>query len=223
MNAITRTGHLGRSALLLAILALTLAITSAASGTVRALISGADIKDGSITSRKIADHTIRAVNLSPATVRLLQGQQGPAGATGPAGPSGPAGSAGPRGDAGATGSQGPQGPKGETGPQGPPGLPGGPPGPQGPPGPAGPAGTAAVSIHSAPYNLAASGSNGDAADVTADCATGQKAVGGGFVGDTDVFNEDTRPTAADDGWTMFLVNNDNTRAATGTVYAICLG
>ncbi len=54
------------------------------------------------------------------------------------------------------------------------------------------------------------------------CASGQKAIGGGYDSNGNIFNEDTFPTAADDGWSIFLVNYDNT-TRTGTVYAICLG
>jgi hypothetical protein len=37
-----------------------------------------------------------------------------------------------------------------------------------------------------------------------------------------VFNLDTFPTVADDGWTILLVNSD-AGVRTGTVYAVCLG
>jgi hypothetical protein len=47
-------------------------------------------------------------------------------------------------------------------------------------------------------------------------------VSGGFDSTGGVFNFDTRPTAADDGWQIFLANADNT-GNTGTIYAVCLG
>lgn len=135
----------------------------------------------------------------------VQGPKGDTGATGPQGATGPTGPAGPKGDAGAQGATGPAGPAGPTGPAG----------------PAGPAGSAAVSVHSAPYTLAA---NGDVTFVVS-CAVGQKAVGGGYDGDASgaVFNLDLKPTAADDGWTVRLVNGDNAASHSGTVYATCLG
>jgi hypothetical protein len=58
---------------------------------------------------------------------------------------------------------------------------------------------------------------------TAACASGQKAVSGGFDSDGDVFNFDTKPTADDSGWQIFLENGAEADAASGTVYAVCLG
>ena len=212
-----------------------LSISAAASGNVRALITGADIRDGSITSKDIASHTIASGNLARSVVQSLQGQAGPAGPAGPAGAKGDTGApgsagaqgpAGPQGPAGAKGDPGgPVGPKGDTGAQGPTGATGatGPQGPPGPKGDPGAAGTAAVSVHTQAYTLAMSGSAGDHNDFTTMCASGQKAVGGGFDSNTDVFSEDTRPTPADDGWTIFLFNNDSTGSASGTLYVTCLG
>ena len=145
------------------------------------------------------------------------GPQGASGATGAAGPQGPAGSqgpAGPKGNTGATGAAGSAGPKGDTGAAGPAG-------PTGPAGPAGTPGTAAVSVHTQAYTLAA---NGDQT-VVANCSAGQKAVGGGYDSDSAlaVINLDLKPTAADDGWSMRLVNEDTAASHSGTVYAICLG
>jgi hypothetical protein len=110
-----------------------------------------------------------------------------------------------------------QGPKGDTGVVGP----AGPAGPTGPAGAAGAAGTAAVSVHSAAYSLPASG---DQTFVTS-CGAGQKAVGGGYDGDGSgaVINLDLKPTAADDGWSIWLANTDTGGSHAGTVYAVCLG
>jgi hypothetical protein len=104
-----------------------------------------------------------------------------------------------------------QGPQGETGPAGPQGA-------AGPAGPAGPVGTPTVTVHPQAFSLGGEG----AATVTASCSAGQKAVGGGFTSNGDVFNEDTAPTAQDDGWSIFLINAGDS-SAQGTVYAICLG
>jgi hypothetical protein len=132
----------------------------------------------------------------------IKGQSGPAGVAGPAGPAGPVGPAGPSGPAGPAGSKGDTGASGAVGPQG----------------DQGPAGTAAVTIHTAPYSLA----TGIAQAFTTNCAAGQKAVGGGFDSDGGVFNLDTKPTAADDGWVIVLANPDST-TDTGLTYTICLG
>jgi hypothetical protein len=110
---------------------------------------------------------------------------------------------GPKGD---QGDPGPTGPKGDQGPQGIQGI-------------QGVAGTAAVTIHTTQFTVAA----GDFTTVTANCDAGQKAVNAGFDSNGDVYSEDTKPTAADDGWQILLINNDQNNPATGTVYAVCLG
>ncbi len=108
-----------RGRLVWAVLALVvvLALTAPASGTVRALITGRDIKPHVISSRHLVDHTIQAHDLSAALIGSLKGQKG---STGPAGPQGPKGDTGPSGSKGDAGPAGAQGPKGETGPAGPP-------------------------------------------------------------------------------------------------------
>jgi hypothetical protein len=179
-----------------------------------------------------------------------KGDTGAAGATGPGGPTGPQGPKGDKGDVGAglkivgtvasqsalptsgttgdaylvngdlfvwTGQawtdagpvQGPKGDKGDTGATG----------PQGQQGIQGVPGTAAVSIHTTPFTVAAN----DLTTVTANCSVGEKAVNAGFDSNGDVFSEDTKPTAADDGWQIVLINADTTSSASGTVYVVCLG
>lgn len=118
--------------LALGMLAIVAAATAVAFGGGVGLITGADVKDGTIGSRDlkpgsvqshdIADGTIRVVDLSAAAVKALRGATGPtgaAGATGATGARGPEGIAGPRGVPGATGPAGLQGPAGQQGPQGP--------------------------------------------------------------------------------------------------------
>jgi len=106
--------------------------------------------------------------------------------------------------------RGPQGQIGQTGPAG----------VAGPPGPTGAPGTAAVSIHTQAF----SGLQAQAGQsFTVACAAGQKAVSGGFDSDGDVFNFDTKPTADDSGWQIFLANGADSGSAAGTVYAVCLG
>jgi hypothetical protein len=109
---------------------------------------------------------------------------------------------GPKGDKGDKGDTGTQGIQGIQGIQGTPGTPG----------------TAAVSVHTQAYSLAANAS----ALETVNCTAGQKAVSGGFDSDGNVFNYDTFPSVADDGWSIFLFNPDS-GTDTGTVYAVCLG
>lgn len=103
--------------LLLALVAV-LALTASASGTVRTLITGKDIKPHSITSLHMVDHTLQAHDLSPALIKYLQGKTGAVGAQGAkgeTGATGATGATGPQGTKGDTGATGAQGPKGDTG------------------------------------------------------------------------------------------------------------
>ena len=71
-----------------------LGLTATAGGTVRALITGAQIKDHTIGSRHLIDHTIQQHDLSAALAESLQAKAGPAGPPGPPGPVGPQGPSG---------------------------------------------------------------------------------------------------------------------------------
>jgi len=108
------------------------------------------------------------------------------------------------------GGTGPQGPKGETGARG-------------PAGPAGPAGSAAMSVHASAYSLAIGGAPGEKGLFTVSCGAGQKAVSGGYDADGTVLALMTHPTAADDGWQIYLDNADAGAAHSGTVYVVCQG
>lgn len=77
----------------------------------KSMISGKQIKPGTVTSKQIKDRTILARDLARSTIRGLKakGPRGPRGQAGPkgeSGPSGPAGVAGPRGEAGRDGRDG---------------------------------------------------------------------------------------------------------------------
>jgi Collagen triple helix repeat (20 copies) len=93
----------------------TLAITTAAGGSTSSKITGAQIKDYSITSIDLANHTIRAHDLAPALIAMLKGQTG---ATGPAGPKGDTGATGAKGATGAAGKNGTNGTNGAKGDKG---------------------------------------------------------------------------------------------------------
>ncbi len=121
-------------AMVIACIAIVLAMTGSAFAA-RALITGADIQDGSVTR----------ADLSRGTINSLKGRRGPAGRPGRdgfVGARGPQGDTGPTGPAGPAGQQGPQGLRGEAGLTGPQGVKGdtgltglqGDPGPQGSPG-----------------------------------------------------------------------------------------
>lgn len=106
-------------AMVVACVAVILATTGSAFAA-KALITGRDIKDGSISR----------ADLSNSTVRYLKGKRGPAGkngqdgSVGPRGPQGSAGPAGPQGPAGPTGPRGATGDTGARGADGPAGPPG---------------------------------------------------------------------------------------------------
>lgn len=88
---------------------------TAMAGPVVDLITGKDVKDGSLTGRDVRNGTLRAADLNSSDLAALR-QTGPRGDAGPVGPQGERGAAGPQGE---RGEQGPQGPKGERGPEGP--------------------------------------------------------------------------------------------------------
>ena len=183
----------------------------------------------------------------PAGATGPAGAKGDAGAAGPSGPAGPKGdkgdvgtglkivgtvasqsalpTTGTTGDAYLVGGDlfvwtgtawtnaGPvQGPKGDKGDKGDTGA-------TGPQGIQGVPGTAAVSIHTQPYSVAAN----SGVTITGACTAGQKAVNGGFdsLAGT-VFSLDSKPTPADDGWQILLVNDD-VSPTSGNVYAVCMG
>ena len=134
-----------RVSIVIASIALLVAGTGTAAGesavaAVKRLITGADIRDGSVTTRDVRDRSLRARDL--ARGQLPRGPAGPAGQaglnglngqTGAAGASGAPGSPGVPGAPGETGATGPIGPAGDAGATGQPG-PTGPMGPQGQPG-----------------------------------------------------------------------------------------
>ena len=66
------------AAVVLAIAAL--ATTATASSTVRALLTGRDIRDGSLTSADIADHTLKTDDFSARAAAALHGEAGSGGA-----------------------------------------------------------------------------------------------------------------------------------------------
>src|SRR5829696_338830 len=117
--------------MVVAIIAVVLTLTGSAFAA-QALITGANIKDGSVTRADLSRRTIRSL-------KGKRGKQGPAGRDGFRGPRAPQGSTGPQGERGPAGPVGPAGPKGNVGDTGPRGGEGaqGPIGPQGPQGPAG--------------------------------------------------------------------------------------
>jgi hypothetical protein len=118
-----------------------------------ASVGTAELKNGSVTSGKIKDGTLRAEDFAGDELPVGEtGLPGADGATGPQGPPGPAGIAGPAG------------PRGEQGPAG----------PQGPEGPAGQGGETVTSVRSASGTI----QPGDRQSLVALCDEGEHATGG---------------------------------------------
>ena len=131
-----------RNIIVLTVAALMLALSFGGGAFAARLITGKQIKDGTITTKDVKNKTLKVKDFSSRTRTKLTGPQGE---PGPTGPTGPAGSIGDIGPIGPTGPAGPIGLTGATGPVGPTGLPGadglpGLPGPTGPTGPVGPTG-----------------------------------------------------------------------------------
>lgn len=118
-----------------------------------ASVGTAELKNGSVTSSKIRDGSLRAEDFAPD--ELPVGETGLPGADGATGPTG------------ATGPQGPPGPRGEQGPAGPPG-------PAGPAGLAGPGGPPQTSVHAAAGTI----QPGATQSLVALCGEGESATGG---------------------------------------------
>lgn len=133
-----------------AIAAVALFVSLGSSATAAIVITGKDVKDGSLTTKDVKDSSLLAKDFKPGELPRTNvvgspGGAGPAGPAGPQGERGPAGEtgpAGPQGDPGRDGAAGLAGAKGDLGPQGEKGAPGatGATGLTGPQGPAGPTG-----------------------------------------------------------------------------------
>jgi hypothetical protein len=84
-------------------IALVLAITASASGTVQRLITGRDIKNNSVTSADIKNNTIVRKDLNRRLASSLRGPRGARGVAGARGATGAKGATGPAGVPGANG------------------------------------------------------------------------------------------------------------------------
>lgn len=107
-----------RTALAVLVAVLALILAAGAGATASMIITGKQIKDGTVTTRDVKNRSLKARDFSATAKSKLRGPAGPAG---PAGPRGATGATGATGPAGATGLQGLQG---LTGLQGVPGVPG---------------------------------------------------------------------------------------------------
>jgi hypothetical protein len=62
----------------------------------------------------------------------------------------------------------------------------------------------------------------NATDQTVSCDPGQKAIAGGYTTPQTVAALDTRPTSDQSGWSIFLLNLENSQTANVTLYAVCV-
>lgn len=95
---------MGSTSFTLAILALVVSLSTTA--TAALMVTGKQVKNGSLTGKDVRDASLAVVDLDPTVLSHLQGLAGPAGPKGDIGPQGP------KGDPGAPGAAGPAGPAG---------------------------------------------------------------------------------------------------------------
>jgi len=112
-----------RTIIALGAIALALSLAGGAWAGKRYLItSSSQVKDGALSGADIKNHSLTARDISPSVLGAFvppsQGSTGPAGPQGPKGDTGPAGPQGPKGLTGPQGQQGDKGDKGDRGPQG---------------------------------------------------------------------------------------------------------
>ena len=149
-QGLRRLGLGARALLVVGVIALV-----ASAGAIGAqLITGADVKNGSLTLkdfRKSERLKLRGPRgaAGPPGAQGSQGLQGPIGATGPTGAQGETGDEGSPGPTGESGPQGPTGPTGQTGATGSQGVTG----PQGPTGTTGPTGATGATGPSGPSGV----------------------------------------------------------------------
>jgi hypothetical protein len=168
---------------------LALCVALGGSAYAAATLTGANIKDRTITGRDVKNGSLGPSKLSGATIASLAGERGPAG---PPGPKGDMGEAGP---AGATG----------------------PAGPQGAPGPAGPRG--ASGIGGWEYRVSSGARMAPGADALTQvaCPSGKRAIGGG--GSSTYSGAFLSTSAPADGATGWTVTGRNPSSTAATVYA----
>jgi Collagen triple helix repeat (20 copies) len=178
-------------------------------------VTGANIKDGTITGRDVKNRALGTNDLSSKALRSL--------ASGP----GSQGAPGPKGDKGAPGARGPAGPRGPVGPLGLPGAtgPAGQAGPQGPPGPTGPSGISGWSYHTEGHSIGPE----DYETWGVDCPAGKRAFGGGvamsrpYVGSYrhGAVVQSAPGGAAATGWVVTYSNKFDEGIITAYAWVIC--
>jgi hypothetical protein len=193
--------HLPSPAIVVACLALAVSLSGvsyAAAVLPRASVGTVQLKANAVTSQKVRDGSVRAVDFVPGQL--------------PAGPSGPQGEKGDPGAKGERGERGERGPKGEPGPRGATGAQG----PVGPAGPAGPRGAGGWQFRTASVGIA----QGNLKTQQVDCPAGSKALGGGVFASNAIHStvKQSGPALQATGW---LATVAATLPLTATVWVIC--
>jgi hypothetical protein len=167
------------------------------------LITGKQIKDGSLTGRDIANGAVTGSDVRDGSVVRRDFGVLPSGPRGPQGGQGPTGSVGPRGPQGAVGMPGQPGGKGPRGYQG----------AEGPPG------AGVISQHT--YSEAVPGKS--TATLSADCPSTTRVLGGGASYDAVYYWLEVIESAPADYSTGWVVTFRNIQDGplTGTVWALC--
>ena len=99
----------------LAVAMVAVVLAGTGSATAAGLIDGSKLANGSVSSKKIRDQSLRVADLSLNARSELRGQQGPQGVAGPQGPQGEKGLKGEKGDPGPKGDKGDKGDPGTSG------------------------------------------------------------------------------------------------------------
>ncbi len=177
-------------------------------------VTSADVRNGSLTGRDLRNGSIGRADLSPALRRELGGSTATVGTSGRDGATGATGASGPRGATGATGARGTQGPQGVQGVQGA----RGPVGIQGPPGAFDPSQVLRVQgpIVSAPAGSEAVG--------TASCPAASVVLSGGVTAvdvDPEAFRVLTTNPVSTDSWVV-RAHNAAGAAKTATFRSVAL-
>ena len=128
--------RLGRSGAALLAVAVVLCLLAAGTATAAKFITGADVRDGSLSGADVRDQSLTGADIGPGSISRDELSPGVWAKVQDAD-----GKPGPKGERGAKGAEGDRGQRGAPGPAGPQGTPGAP-GATGPAGPQGTAGTA---------------------------------------------------------------------------------
>ncbi len=168
----------------------------AGSATAASLITGQQIRNGTVTGADIKNRSLGTVDLSRAAIRSLATP-------------GPAGSPGRDGTNGVPGAPGTTGVPGTQGQPGTPGLPGT---------PGEPGGFSSAAVERVSNTGSAAADFGNPA-IQARCPAGKRVLGGGFEKTAAVTNVlRSRPSDDGIGWSVLLASGGS---GTITVYAIC--